>query len=136
MVRPLLFALLAILAFGALHASAQQREGAGGPVLLVEITGAIGPPAAHQVAGAIARAEARNAEALILQINTPGGLETSMRDIIEDILASRVPVVGYVAPAGGRAASAGAFVMYATHVAAMAPGTNIGAATPVMLPAP
>ena len=105
-------------------------------MLLVEITGAIGPPAAHQVAGAIARAEARNAEALILQINTPGGLETSMRDIIEDILASRVPVVGYVAPAGGRAASAGAFVMYATHVAAMAPGTNIGAATPVMLPTP
>lgn len=136
MVRPLLFALMAILAFGALHASAQQRESAGGPVLLVEITGAIGPPAAHQVAGAVARAEARNAEALILQINTPGGLETSMRDIIEDILASRVPVVGYVAPAGGRAASAGAFVMYATHVAAMAPGTNIGAATPVMLPAP
>ena len=135
MVRPPLFALMAILALGAPHASAQQRESAARPVLLVQITGVIGPPAAHQVGGAIARAEARNAEALILEIDTPGGLETSMRDIIEDILASRVPVVGYVAPSGGRAASAGAFIMYATHVAAMAPGTNIGAATPVMLPA-
>ncbi len=128
----LFFALAAIFALAPLRAPAQQ-ERVGGPVLLAEVTGVIGPPASHHVENAIAEAEARNAEALILEINTPGGLETSMRDIIEDILESHTPVIGYVAPSGGRAASAGAFIMYATHVAAMAPGTNIGAATPVML---
>ena len=131
MSRLVLFAILAILALAAPRASAQ--DGARGPVLLAEVTGVIGPPAAHHVENAIAEADARNAEALILQINTPGGLETSMRDIIEDILNSNTPVIGYVAPSGGRAASAGAFIMYATHAAAMAPGTNIGAATPVQL---
>jgi membrane-bound serine protease (ClpP class) len=134
MVRLLLFALAAILALAAPRALAQQQESAAGPVLLAEVTGVIGPPAAHHVEVAIEEAEARSAQALILQINTPGGLETSMRDIIEDIMRSRVPVIGYVAPAGGRAASAGTFILYATHVAAMAPGTNVGAATPVMLP--
>src|SRR5688572_9777056 len=131
--RPLLiFASLAIAALAAPHAPAQQQR-AGAPVLLAQVSGVIGPPASHQIENAIAEAEERGAEALILQINTPGGLETSMRDIIEDILESGTPVIGYVAPSGGRAASAGAFIMYATHVAAMAPGTNIGAATPVML---
>jgi len=129
--RPLVFAILAILALVAPRVLAQ--EPARGPVLLAEVRGVIGPPVSHHIAGAIAEAEERDAEVLILQMNTPGGLETSMRDIIEDILASNVPVVGYVAPSGGRAASAGAFIMYATHVAAMAPGTNIGAATPVQL---
>ena len=131
--RPLLiFASLAIAALAAPHAPAQQQR-AGAPVLLAQVSGVIGPPASHQIENAIAEAQERGAEALILQINTPGGLETSMRDIIEDILESDTPVIGYVAPSGGRAASAGAFIMYATHVAAMAPGTNIGAATPVML---
>lgn len=131
--KRLLFAILASLALAASSALAQERE-RNTPVLLAEVTGVIGPPISHHVESAIEEAEERNAEVLILQINTPGGLETSMRDIIEDILDSDVPVIGYVAPAGGRAASAGAFIMYATHVAAMAPGTNIGAATPVMLP--
>lgn len=129
--RLLLFAFLAILIGAAPRVLAQQQ--AQQPILLAEVTGVIGPPVAHHVESAIAAAEERNAELLILQINTPGGLETSMRDIIEDILDSRVPVVGYVAPPGGRAASAGAFILYATHVAAMAPGTNVGAATPVEL---
>jgi membrane-bound serine protease (ClpP class) len=127
-----LFAILAILAAitPGVFAQAPAR---GGPVLLAEVTGVIGPPVSHHIENAIGVAAARNAEALILQINTPGGLETSMRDIIEDILASNTPVVGYVAPSGGRAASAGTFILYATHVAAMAPGTNVGAATPVQI---
>ena len=131
--RLLLFAVLASLALAAAQVFAQTSERSGAPILLAEVTGVIGPPVSHHVEQSIEEAEARNAEALILQINTPGGLETSMRDIIEDILDSNVPVIGYVAPSGGRAASAGAFIMYATHVAAMAPGTNIGAATPVQL---
>jgi membrane-bound serine protease (ClpP class) len=129
--RLLVFAILAILALAAPRVSAQAPGVA--PVLLAEVTGVIGPPVAHHVESAIEAAEQRDAELLILQINTPGGLETSMRDIIEDILAARTPIVGYVAPSGGRAASAGTFILYATHVAAMAPGTNVGAATPVQI---
>src|SRR4029077_6199532 len=98
-----------------------------------QLDGVIGPPAAHHVETAIGRAETRHAAALILEINTPGGLETSMREIVQAILRSHVPVIGYVAPSGARAASAGTFILYATHIAAMAPGTNIGAATPVQL---
>lgn len=133
LIRGLLFAVLAIFALTAPHVLAQQQEQSAGPVLLAEVTGVIGPPVAHHIENAIEDAEERGAQALILQINTPGGLETSMRDIIEDIMAANVPVIGYVAPAGGRAASAGTFILYATHVAAMAPGTNVGAATPVQL---
>lgn len=142
MARPLSFARLAFLAvaaaalaLGATTALA-QRDAARGPILLVELTGVIGPPASHHVEAALDAAETRNAEAVILQINTPGGLETSMRDIIEAILESPTPVIGYVAPPGGRAASAGTYILYATHLAAMAPGTNVGAATPVQLGAP
>jgi membrane-bound serine protease (ClpP class) len=129
--------LLAALALAALAAPHGAPQGATrGPVLLAELTGVIAPPQAGYVAAAIDQAVEQNAALLVLQINTPGGLETSMRDIIEDILASPVPIAGYVAPSGGRAASAGTFILYATHVAAMAPGTNVGAATPVQLSGP
>jgi membrane-bound serine protease (ClpP class) len=101
--------------------------------LSVEIDGAIGPASARQLKEALAVAAGRNVEVVILQIDTPGGLVTSMREMIADILASPVPVIGYVAPAGGHAASAGTYILYATHVAAMAPGTNLGAATPIEL---
>lgn len=113
--------------------SAIGGEGSGRtPVALtIEIDGAIGPASARQLKEGLATAEQRNAEVVILEMNTPGGLVTSMREMIADILASPIPVIGYVAPAGGHAASAGTYILYATHLAAMAPGTNIGAATPI-----
>ncbi|MER9407086.1 nodulation protein NfeD [Mesorhizobium caraganae] len=103
----------------------------GKVALSVAIDGAIGPASTRQLKEALDVAARRDAEVLILQLDTPGGLVTSMREMIADILASPVPVIGYVAPAGGHAASAGTYILYATHVAAMAPGTNLGAATPV-----
>jgi len=93
--------------------------------------GAIQPITAEVFRGAVDRAEREKREALIVRLDTPGGLDTSMREIIKRILISEVPVVVYVSPSGGRAASAGTFITMAAHVAAMAPGTSIGAATPV-----
>jgi len=93
--------------------------------------GAIQPISAEVITQAIARAEREKREALIIRLDTPGGLDTAMRDIIKRILISEVPVVVYVAPSGGRAASAGTFIAMAAHVAAMSPGTSIGAATPI-----
>ncbi|TGQ34705.1 MULTISPECIES: nodulation protein NfeD [unclassified Mesorhizobium] len=114
----------------------EEASGRERVALRVEIDGAIGPASAMQIEEALAVAAERNAEVLILQMDTPGGLVTSMREIIADILASPVPVIGYVAPAGGHAASAGTYILYATHVAAMAPGTNLGAATPIEMGGP
>ncbi|MER9049525.1 nodulation protein NfeD [Mesorhizobium sp. M0923] len=113
-----------------------EADGREKIVLRVEIDGAIGPASARQLEEALAVAADRNAQALILQMDTPGGLVTSMREMIAAILASPVPVIGYVAPAGGHAASAGTYILYATHVAAMAPGTNLGAATPIEMGGP
>lgn len=113
-----------------------EADGREKIVLRVEIDGAIGPASARQLEEALAVAADRNAQALILQMDTPGGLVTSMREMIAGILASPVPVIGYVAPAGGHAASAGTYILYATHVAAMAPGTNLGAATPIEMGGP
>lgn len=108
-------------------------EEGGRRALIVTIDGAIGPASASYVKDALVKAAERRAEIVILKMNTPGGLSSSMREIIADVLASPVPVVGYVAPAGAHAASAGTYILYATHIAAMAPGTNIGAATPVQI---
>ncbi len=103
------------------------------PVLLVDIKGAIGFVAVGQLTKALDRATSQASPALVVRLDTPGGLVSSTREMIQAILASRVPVVMYVAPNGSRAASAGTYLMYASHVAAMAPSTHLGAATPISL---
>jgi membrane-bound serine protease (ClpP class) len=101
--------------------------------IVLEISDAIGPATSHFFLRTLARAAERNAALIVLQMDTPGGLDSAMRDMIRAILASDIPVVTYVAPSGARAASAGTYLLYASHIAAMAPATNLGAATPVQI---
>jgi membrane-bound serine protease (ClpP class) len=125
-----LLILAACLSFGLIATQPAQAQSTN-PIVSLRLNGVVDPFVADYLRGAIERAKSDGAPAILLQIDTPGGLESSMREITQAILGSNVPVICYVAPEGARAASAGAFVLMSCPVAAMAPGTNVGAATPI-----
>ena len=130
----LVLALLGGVGMLASYSPAQEAQ--GDLVVVVELEDAIGPASASYFIDSLEEANERGATLLVLRLDTPGGLDAAMRDMIKAILASKVPVATWVAPSGARAASAGTYIMYASHFAVMAPATNMGSSTPVNLTAP
>ncbi len=124
------FFLLIFLSTGGLYPATGESRG---PIHYVVVEGIVNPVMSEFILKSLRDAVEENAEVVVLQLDTPGGLDLSMRDIVKAILGSEVPVVVYVAPSGSRASSAGVFITYAAHIAAMAPGTNIGSAHPVAM---
>jgi membrane-bound serine protease (ClpP class) len=132
-----LAALLLGLLVTAIAATVEDRPGAGrGEVWVVNLDGPLGPASANLVIRSIGNADEAGARALVIRMDTPGGLDQAMRDVVREILGANIPVITYVAPDGARAASAGTYIAYASHIAAMAPATNIGSATPVAIGGP
>lgn len=123
--------LVALGGFGLVHA--QQSETSGPHVAELTIDGPIGPATKDYLVRSMETARDKGAHAILIRMDTPGGLDSSTRDIIKALLASPTPVITYVHPAGARAASAGTYILYGSHVAAMTPSTNLGAATPVQM---
>jgi membrane-bound serine protease (ClpP class) len=122
-----------ILAVFLLSYASARTANVGGHVLQLTIDEVIGPATDDYIQRALETAIGQRAELVVIRIDTPGGLDTAMRGIIKNITNSAVPVASFVSPSGARAASAGTYILYASHIAAMAPGTNLGAATPVQI---
>ncbi|WP_029134188.1 NfeD family protein [Sedimenticola selenatireducens] len=131
-----LLLLVLLIASGVSVQAEEQERVPAGALWMLKLDGTVGPSTADYLVRGLEQAAGSGAAAVMLRINTPGGLDSSMRDMVAAVLAAPIPVICHVAPGGARAASAGTFLLYSCHIAAMAPATNLGAATPVSIGAP